>query len=298
MSTQFFSGFKRYGLLLFVNLAMVLTISVVVHVLGLRSWLTTQGIDYNVLFGFCLIWGFAGAIISLLLSKFMAKKMFRLHMINPQSTTPVERQLIDMVYKLSRSAGLKKMPEIGMYESNEINAFATGPTRSNSLVAVSTGLLHRMNSAQVEGVLGHEVAHIANGDMVTMTLIQGVMNAFVMFFARIIAMAIARGNDRDSNSGPSYMIIFMLEIFLGFLAMIPVSYFSRLREYRADQGGARLAGREKMISALKALSGTEESVDPTHKAFASLKISGRGMMRFMSTHPPLSDRIRRLEIGR
>ncbi|MCB0348653.1 MAG: protease HtpX [Bdellovibrionales bacterium] len=297
MFNRIFSGFKRYGLLLFINLAMVLTISVVVHLLGLGHWLDAQGINYDALFGLCLIWGFAGAFISLMLSKFMAKRMFGLHMIQPNTTNTTERQLTDMVYKLSRAAGLKKMPEIGMYESNEVNAFATGPSRSNSLVAVSTGLLRRMDADQVEGVLGHEVAHIANGDMVTMTLIQGVMNAFVMFLARVIATVIARNGDRNNN-GPSYLVIFLLEMVLGFFAMFAVSYFSRLREYRADKGGARLAGREKMISALKALAGTEESIDSSHKAFASLKISGRGIMKFMSTHPPLSDRIRRLEMGR
>jgi heat shock protein HtpX len=297
MLSKFFAGFKRYGLFLGVNLAMVLTISVVVHLLGLNQWFDAKGINYDTLFGLCLVWGFAGSFISLFISKFMAKMAFKLKMITPTTQNPHEREILDMVYRMSKSAGLTKMPEVGIYDSEEINAFATGPSRNNSLVAVSTGLLHRMNRDQVEGVIGHEVAHIANGDMVTMALIQGVMNAFVMFLARVIAMAISRGNDRES-SAPSYLIVFVLEMVLGFFAMFIVSYFSRLREYRADFGGARFAGREKMISALKALAGTEKTVDHSHESFASLKISGSGIMRFLSTHPPIEERIRRLESGR
>lgn len=189
------------------------------------------------------------------------------------------------------------MPEVGLYHSEEVNAFATGPSKSNSLVAVSTGLLNRMDRDQVEGVLGHEIAHIANGDMVTMTLIQGVMNAFVMFLARAIVFGLARGNDRDGPGISSYMMVFVLEIVLGLLASIVVSYFSRLREFRADQGGARLAGRDKMISALQALSGTEDLLEKDHKAFASAKISGRGLAAILSTHPPLAVRIQRLQRG-
>jgi heat shock protein HtpX len=178
-----------------------------------------------------------------------------------------------------------------------VNAFATGPSKSRSLVAVSTGLLRTMRSEEVEGVLGHEVTHIANGDMVTMTLLQGVINAFVIFFARLIAYAIAnRGTDRRGYSGGSYLVVFMLEIVLGILGSLITAWFSRQREFRADRGGAQYAGRDRMLGALRRLAAAHELVDTQHQALATLKINGaRGWMVFFSTHPPIEARIAALE---
>jgi len=202
-----------------------------------------------------------------------------------------------MIAGLTQKAGLP-MPEVGVYESPEVNAFATGPSKNRALVAVSTGLLRTMRDDEVEGVLGHEITHIANGDMVTMTLLQGVINAFVMFFARLIAYLIAnRGNSRDRGySGGSYLIVIVLQIVLGMLGSLITAWFSRQREFRADRGGAMLAGRDRMIGALKRLAANRDMVDTQHEALATLKINGtRGWMVFFSTHPPLEERIAALE---
>jgi heat shock protein HtpX len=188
------------------------------------------------------------------------------------------------------------MPEVGVYDSPEVNAFATGPSKSRSLVAVSTGLLRSMRQDEVEGVLAHEVSHIGNGDMVTMTLLQGVINAFVMFFARVIAFAISRGGDSRSSSGSSFMVVMVLQIVLGILGSLVTAWFSRHREFRADRGAATLAGRDRMIAALQRLAGNREMVDTSHQALATLKINGtRGWMVFFSTHPPLEARIAALQ---
>jgi heat shock protein HtpX len=222
--------------------------------------------------------------------------MMGVQVIDPNTHDANARELLNIVYGLARRAQLPKMPEVGIYQSPEVNAFATGPTRSNSLVAVSTGLLNRMDRDQLEGVLGHEITHIANGDMVTMVLIQGVINAIVMILARIVASAIA-GERRDAR----WALVFVLQIVFSFLGMMVVTAFSRYREFRADAGGGKYASREKMISALKALQGTTAAVDSTARALATLKISGGARSTFMSllaTHPPLDERIRRLETAR
>jgi heat shock protein HtpX len=193
------------------------------------------------------------------------------------------------------------MPEVAVYDSGELNAFATGPSKSRSLVAVSSGLLRSMRREEIEGVLGHEVSHIANGDMVTMTLLQGVINAFVMFFARAIAYVVTnRGGSRDDSRGNSYMltwlVMIVLEIALGILGSMVTAWFSRQREFRADRGGATLAGRDRMIGALRRLAANRELVETQHQALATLKINGtRGWMVFFSTHPPLEARIAALE---
>jgi heat shock protein HtpX len=218
---------------------------------------------------------------------------------------PELRELVQMVHELSRAAGLPAMPEVGIYESPEVNAFATGPSKSRSLVAVSTGLLHRMKREEVRGVVGHEVAHIANGDMVTMTLIQGVVNAFVMFLARAVAYALtmARGSDGEERQGGQmsyYLVQFALEIAFMILGSVVVAWFSRYREYRADAAGARLAGRESMIQALEGLRRTFDVADSAAQpAVQALKISGRSgsIMRLFATHPPLEERIERLKIA-
>jgi heat shock protein HtpX len=228
----------------------------------------------------------------------VAKASMGIHLVDGQSAQGDEAWLYQTVERLTRQANLP-MPQVGIYDSPEVNAFATGPSKSRSLVAVSSGLLRSMRTNEVEGVLAHEVAHIANGDMVTMTLIQGVMNAFVMFLARVIAMAL-RGNSRDDRGygyGGNYMVVFLLEIVLGIAGSIVTAWFSRQREFRADYGGAVLAGRPNMLAALKRLAGTQQLIDPSHESLATMKISGapRNYMMLFSTHPPLEVRIAALE---
>ena len=296
--------FKRIFLFVAVNFLVIITISIVLQVLGIQPYLTAYGIDYGSLMAFCLVWGMGGALISLALSRAMAKWMMGVHLITSDTRDPQLQALLQIVYDLARAAHLPVMPEVGIYNSPELNAFATGPTKSRALVAVSSGLLSRMKREEIEGVLGHEIAHVANGDMVTMTLIQGVVNAFVMFLSRVIAFALMQAmrgerDDRDRGfAGGSYFIVqFILEIMFMILGSIVVAWFSRWREFRADKGGARLAGRDSMIQALEALRRTYELVDPqAQPAVQALKISSRpaGFMRFFSTHPPLEERIARL----
>ena len=295
-------SFKRIGLFLAVNLLVVLTISIVLSVLGVKPYITAYGLDYESLIAFCLIWGMGGAFISLGLSRIMAKWTMGVKLVDPNSPDPQMRELVRMVHELSMAARLPKMPEVGVYDSPEVNAFATGPSKSRSLVAVSTGLLNRLGPQEIKGVIGHEVAHIANGDMVTMTLIQGVVNAFVMFLARVIAFALTMNrseNEERQGTPMSFFIVqFVLEICFMILGSTVVAWFSRKREFRADSGGARLAGREAMIQALEALERTLKHTDPAPQpAIASLKISGnRGrFMKLFSTHPPLQERIQTLK---
>lgn len=290
---------KRVFLFLIVNILVVLTISLTLQILGITPYLTAYGINYSALLSFCLIWGMGGAFISLLLSKTMAKWMMGVKVIDPQKN-PELRFLVDMVYRLSREAGIEKMPEVGIYESPEVNAFATGPTRNNALVAVSTGLLETMDADEIEGVIGHEVSHIANGDMVTMTLLQGIINAIVMFLARVIAFVLTsrkNGDERDSSPFLRYFITLALEILFSMLGMIVVAWFSRYREFKADEGGARLAGKEKMVKALQKLLKTIAFSDLTRvESIKAFKISSNhyGFFRLFATHPPLEERIRRL----
>jgi len=293
---------KRTFLFVAVNLLVLVTISLVLSLLGVNRYFRPG--QYESLMVFCLVWGMGGAFISLAISRMMAKWSMGVQVIDPATRNPDERELVMMVHDLSRKAGLTRMPEVGVYESPEINAFATGPTRSRSLVAVSTGLLNRMNRREVEGVIAHEVAHIANGDMVTMTLVQGVINAFVMFIARVLAFVVAQAlqGQRQDRGGNNYflqhLLVMAFEIVLSLFGAIVVCWFSRWREFRADAGGASLAGRAAMISALQAL---QRAYDPAaasqgSQAFQSLKISGQagGLMALFSTHPPLEQRIARL----
>ena len=292
---------KRIFLFMAVNVLVVLTISVLLSVLGIQPYLRANGIDYGSLAAFCLVWGMGGAFISLALSKVMAKWSMGVQIIDPNTNDPTLRALVRAVDRLSQSAGIP-MPEVGIYESPEVNAFATGPTKRSSLVAVSTGLLQRMDQPEVEGVLSHEVAHIANGDMVTMTLLQGVVNAFVMFLARALAFVAAqamRGDDRDG--GPSEAIYFVcvlvFQTVFMLLGSMVVMGFSRWREFRADAGGAHLAGRDSMIHALEALRRDQEAVASAHAppSLATLQISAQGgVMRLFMSHPPLDERIERL----
>ncbi len=295
---------KRIILFLVVNFLVVMTISVILSLLGVKPYLTRYGLNYTSLAIFCLIWGMVGSLISLAISKQTAKWAMGVRVIDPQSADPNEQRIVQMVYNLAQSAGLRDMPEVGIYNSPELNAFATGPTKSHSLVAISSGLLSRMDQSEVEGVLGHEITHIANGDMVTMTLLQGIVNAFVMFLSRVLAYVIASAlrSDRDRSGGVStgiyYLVSFVLQIVFMILGSMVVAWFSRYREYRADAGGAVLAGRQKMVSALEALQRAYDIVDPKqHPAIQSMQISGRrsGWMQLFSSHPPLDERIRRLQ---
>lgn len=292
--------FKRIGFLLLTNLMIVLTISIVLSVLGVRPYLRAGGIDFEQLAVFCLVWGLAGAFISLSISRLSAKWMMGVSVIDPNN--PGEfGGLVQMVHQLARQANLPAMPEVGIYQSPEVNAFATGPTKSRSLVAVSTGLLRQMNSNETQGVLAHEIAHIQNGDMVTLTLIQGVVNAFVMFFARTIAYFISQGVKEESRYFVQSLVAWVFEILFGILGMMVVCYFSRTREFRADAGSAKLAGKGNMIAALNSLlrmsGATPATAEPASmQAFKISSGSSKGLRYLLfASHPPLEERIRALE---
>jgi heat shock protein HtpX len=300
---KFWQVTKRVFLFLLVNILVMLTLGIIASLLFSGPLRRIGG--YQHLFLFCFVWGMGGAFISLALSRFMAKMMMGVRVVDPNTSDPDLQRLLQTVQHLARAAGLPVMPEVGIYDSPEINAFATGPSRSRALVAVSSGLLGRMRQYDVEGVLGHEIAHVANGDMVTMTLIQGVVNAFAYFLGWVLAIALSRGSDRDDERGGNPFLEWMLmqlftSVFM-FLGMFVVNGFSRWREFRADAGGARYAGREHMISALKTLLAVHEGgadlAGPQKPAFQALKISGRsgGLMALMADHPPLEERIARLE---
>lgn len=288
---------KRIGLFVLTNMLVLVTISVVLAIIQGFFGINLHSGQMSGLLVLCAVWGMGGAFISLLLSKFMAKTMMGVQIIDANTADPRERELIAMVSNMSQRAGLEKMPEVGIYESPDPNAFATGPSRKNSLVAVSTGLLTRMTREEVEGVVGHEVAHIANGDMVTMTLIQGVVNAFVMFFARILANLISSQVDERARGAVYIGLSIVFDIAFGLLGSIAVAYFSRLREYRADAGGASYAGKDKMIAGLRRLQSMFNQMEPDNRALATLKISNHptGVMALFSTHPPLEERIKRLQ---
>jgi heat shock protein HtpX len=296
---------KRIVLFLAVNFLVVLTISLVLAVLGVGTRLGGQG--YSALLLFCFVWGMGGAFISLAISRLMAKWMMGVQVIPPDTDDPQARALVELVHDLARRAGLPVMPEVGFFNSPELNAFATGPSRSRALVAVSTGLLQNMNRNEVRGVLAHEITHVANGDMVTMTLIQGVINAFVMFFARLAAFAVTNAMRRSDDDRPSYffqyLLVMVFEVVFSLFGAIVVCWFSRWREFRADAGGARYAGRENMVAALRALQRVAAGSQPApasggQDAFATLKINGGrgGLLHLLfSTHPPLESRIAALE---
>ena len=287
---------KRIVLFLVTNLAVMLVLGLAVHLLGLNRFITAQGLNLGQLLGFALIMGFGGATISLLISKPMAKWSTKAQVIN-DSPDPTHRWIVGTVQGFAQKAGIG-MPEVAIYDG-EPNAFATGAFKNSALVAVSTGLLQSMNREEVGAVIGHEVAHVANGDMVTMTLIQGVMNTFVVFLSRVIGYFVDRvvlKNDRDGVGIGYYVTTIVLDIVLGVLASIIVAWFSRQREYRADKGAADLMGRKQpMINALARLGGMDPGQLP--QAVATMGISSRpsGLMALFSSHPPIEDRIRALQ---
>ena len=286
---------KRILLFVMTNLAVVVVLGIVANLLGVNRYLTSNGLNLGALLGFALIMGFGGAIISLLISKPVAKWSAGVRVITqPQNVD--EAWILETVRKFADKAGIG-MPEVGIFDG-EPNAFATGAFKNSALVAVSTGLLQGMNREEVEAVIGHEIAHIANGDMVTMALIQGVMNTFVVFLSRVIGYAVdsflRRGSDQNSGPGIGYWITtIVLDIVLGFAAAMVVAWFSRHREFRADAGSAQLMGRRQpMMNALARLGGMAPGELP--KSIAAMGITG-GIGKLFSTHPPIEERIAALQ---
>lgn len=303
----FFMQFaKRIVLFIAINLLVVLTLSVILSLLGVQPYLTAYGLNVKSLLIFCLIWGMGGALISLALSRKMAKWLMRIQVIDPTRATDAEAKLLNIVSRLSRHSGLPAVPQVGIFESSDLNAFATGPTQRRSLVAVSTALLSRMEEGEIEAVLAHEITHISNGDMVTMTLIQGIVNAFVMFLARILAYALSslgRGNQRRGSFMSFYLMTFAFEFLFMLLGSMVVAFFSRRREFRADRGGAALSSTEKMIAALEKLRAsknidiakTKQEGRAALNAMMISRPSKLGILRLFATHPPLEKRIAHLK---
>ena len=283
---------KRIFLFLLTNLAVVLVLSVIAHLFGLDQYMSARGGDLGGLLAFAALFGFGGALISLFLSKWMAKRTMGVVVIETPNTTQ-QQWLVNAVRAHAERVGIA-MPEVGIFESPQPNAFATGANRNKALVAVSTGLLQNMRQNEVDAVLGHEIAHVANGDMVTLTLIQGVVNTFVIFFARIIGGIVdkALNGDREGRGMGYFIAVMVAEMVLGVLASIIVLWFSRQREFRADAGGAHLAGRENMIAALERLKqGVEAPLPDQMRAFGIGGGTSSGLGRLFMSHPPLDERI-------
>jgi heat shock protein HtpX len=288
---------KRIGLFLLTNILVMVTVSIILSIV-----MPMLGIDSRGLSGLavmCAVFGMVGAFISLAISRWMAKRAYDIRLIDGNERDPELREIYQMVARLSKQAGLPSVPEVGVYESADPNAFATGPSRGRSLVAFSTGLLRAMGKREVEAVAAHEISHIANGDMVTMTLLTGIANALVMFLSRIVANIIdnfLRGDEDDGGLGYiGYIIVVnVLEIVFMLLATIPLAAFSRYREYRADAGSAKLTSASSMADALKALARAVE-IPEQKDSFAMSKISSRGRLSLWATHPSIEDRIARLQ---
>jgi heat shock protein HtpX len=287
---------KRILLFLATNMAIVLVLSVTMRVLGVEPYLTKQGINLTSLLIFAAVMGFGGSLISLAISKWMAKKTTGVQIIEAP-TNNTELWLVNTVRQYAQEAGIG-MPEVGIFDTPEVNAFATGMNKNNALVAVSSGLLQQMSRSEAEAVIGHEVAHIANGDMVTLALIQGVVNTFVMFLSRVIGYFVDKVVFKTENGqGPAFFVTMIVaELVLGVLASIIVMWFSRQREFRADIGGARLAGRHNMIAALQRLSNLHPAPLPDRMAAFGIA-GGGGLSKLFMTHPPLNERIQALREG-
>lgn len=292
--------FKRIALFLATNLAIIVVLSVILSIFNVQPYLTQHGLNYQSLLIYAAVIGFTGAFISLFISKWMAMHAFGIEVIE-KPTNEVESWLVGEVRKLAKQNHIG-MPDVGIYQSPEPNAFATGWNKNNALVAVSTGLLASMDRDEVEGVLGHELSHIANGDMVTLALIQGVVNTFVIFFARIAAFFVSQFFRRDEGEGVHdgfayYGVAIVFEILFGILATMIVMWFSRYREFRADAGAAKTVGKEKMIKALERLQQVVDKVpeDDRAPAFNAMKIAGHHRwLALFSSHPPLEKRIQAL----
>lgn len=287
---------KRIFYFLLTNILVLATITIIFTLIpGSWNYVQDGGINFGTLLIFSAVIGFTGSFISLGISRWMAKKMMGVRVIDPNNATGHEREVVDKVHRLSRAAGLMHMPEVGIYNSGEVNAFATGPTKKRSLVAVSTGLLEEMDDDAVEGVIAHEVAHVANGDMVTMTLLQGVVNTFVVFLARIAAFAVSRLVRSELAPIVHFLAIIFFQLVLSVLGSLVVFAYSRHREFHADRGGADLAGKDKMRHALESLKSYANRVkEEEDTSIATLKINGRKKSSLFSTHPDIDERIQRL----
>ena len=291
---------KRIFLFVLTNLAILFVINITLRLLGVDRILNQSGsINFNALLVLSMVIGFSGSIISLLISKWTAKRMVGAHVIT-DPVDPTERWLVDTVRRQATAAGIG-MPEVAIYDAPDLNAFATGWNRNDALVAVSTGLLRNMDKDAAEAVLGHEISHVANGDMVTLALIQGVVNTFVIFFAKLFGIMVDRvllKNDPRQGPGIGFIVADLAaQLVLGILASMIVMWFSRQREFRADAGGAVLAGRHKMIAALERLKLNHEQTALPEKMAAFGISGGKGMMHLFMTHPPLEDRIAALRAG-
>lgn len=286
----------RIALFLGTNIAIIALLSLTFSLFGFQGLLAQNGVDLDLqaLLIYSTVIGFAGAFISLFISKFMAKRSMGVHVIEA-ARNPTERWLVDTVRRQSEMAGIG-MPEVGIFNSPSPNAFATGWNKNNALVAVSTGLLEYMNKQEVEAVLAHEVSHVANGDMVTMTLVQGVVNTFVVFLSRVIGHVVDRVVFKvERGHGPAFWIVSIIaEIILGFLAMTLVMWFSRYREFRADEGGAKLAGRNNMVAALAKLRSFQGTADMPDE-MAAFAINAGKIHKLFASHPPLEERIAALQ---
>ncbi|MFZ4773079.1 MAG: protease HtpX [Chlamydiia bacterium] len=290
--------FKRIFLFIALNFLICITVLALFTVLGLNGYLHRHHISTESLFLVCLVYGMTGAFISLMLSKVIAKWTMGLKMITIYDCSQEGVFLKRVVEKLAKKAGLAKIPEIGIFTSPTPNAFATGPTASRSLVAVSTGLLQKLDKEEIEAVIGHEIAHIKNGDMVTMTLLQGVVNTFVIFLSYIIAQAISMNAKKERSQGTFYLSRFVLQTIFMILGSIIVATFSRAREYRADLGGAHLTSPNHMIRALQRLEeSSKKTLDQeTPQSVAALMCNGKmGFLELFSTHPPISKRVAALK---
>lgn len=306
---------KRVFLFVVTNILVMLTLGLIFSVLSsytpLGPWLQQQGMSLGPLLVICVFWGMGGSFISLMISRWMAKKSTGAEVLNPAAVDGDERWLVETVHRLAKGAGITTMPEVAIYPSPEVNAFATGATKNSALVAVSEGLLAKLNKGEIEGVLGHEISHVANGDMVTLTLVQGVVNAFVMFIAWIITIAISQAMRRDSERREGFgdymmrsLIHNLVQMALMFAAyVLVIAPFSRWREYRADAGGAKRTGKLKMIAALEALQHAGKNrlaeqasaeASAAAPALAAFKISG-DWKSLLSTHPPIEERIAKLK---
>ncbi len=299
------SFIKRISLFLIVNFFIVLTISTILRLFQVGPFLQSTGLNYRSLALFCFLWGMIGSVISLLLSKKMAVWIMKVRIIHPSSFT--HKPLFDMVETLAKKASLP-MPEVGIYPGKEVNAFATGPSKKHALVALSQGMIDTMPMEEIEAVVAHELSHIKNGDMVTMTLLQGVINAFVLFLARIAAYGVSGigKNEKRGSYMSYYLLVYAFEICFMMIGSIVVSAFSRFREYRADYGAAKLSTKEKMISALESLASLQKKTSSQKSsiarqegkaAFNALKISSSkgGVLQLFASHPPLQERIARLK---
>ena len=288
---------KRIFLFVATNVAIMITLSIVLSLLGVTGYITPDGLNYAALMVFSLVWGFGASIVSLLMSRWMAKMAMGVQVVDGSTGHAELDWLYQAVQRLAQKANLP-MPEVGIYESPEVNAFATGPSKRSSLVAVSSGLMRSMRREEIEGVLAHEVSHIQNGDMVTMTLIQGVVNSFSIFFSRVIANIVRQLVDERISGLVFFVTTILFDIVFSFLGMMVVAWFSRAREFRADAGAAVLSSPNNMIAALQRLQANQALVDNSQPQLATMKINGSkatGLRALMMTHPPLEERIAALQ---